>query len=127
MTDDFLGASWRKLALNSAGVVNALTLKPAGVVHHEGAAALMRAIAAEAVAVGQALGARLDDALPAEIVERYRSSPPDSVNSLLADRLAERPMEIDARNGVIVRLGARHGVATPLNQMAVAILEASRS
>jgi 2-dehydropantoate 2-reductase len=46
------------------------------------------------------------------------------VNSLLADRLAGRPLEIDARNGVIVRLGQQHGIATPLNGMAVAILEA---
>jgi 2-dehydropantoate 2-reductase len=36
-------------------------------------------------------------------------------------------MEIDARNGVVVRLGARHGIATPLNAMAVAILEAGVS
>lgn len=125
LTDDFLSAAWRKLALNSAGVVNALTLKPSGVVHHEKAAALMRAIATEAIVVGRAVGATLDDALPREVIERYRSGPRDSVNSLLADRLAGRPLELDARNGVIVRLGARHGIATPLNAMAVAILEAA--
>ena len=32
-------------------------------------------------------------------------------------------MEIDARNGVIVRLGRKHGIPTPYNQMAVALLE----
>jgi 2-dehydropantoate 2-reductase len=47
----------------------------------------------------------------------------DSVNSILADRLAGRPMEIDARNGVVVRLGAKHGVPTPLNAFAAALLE----
>jgi 2-dehydropantoate 2-reductase len=46
------------------------------------------------------------------------------VNSLLADRIAGRRMETDARNGVIVRLGEKHGIATPLNRMAVAVLEA---
>jgi 2-dehydropantoate 2-reductase len=122
--EDFVSAAWRKLALNSAGVVNALTMKPAGIVKNEKAAALMRAIAAEAVSVGRAVGARLDDALPDEVVSRYRASAPDSVNSLLADRLEDRTMEVDARNGVIVRLGAAHRIATPLNAMAVAILEA---
>jgi 2-dehydropantoate 2-reductase len=34
-------------------------------------------------------------------------------------------MELDARNGVIVRLGARHGIATPVNAMVVALLEAA--
>lgn len=127
LTEDFLSATWRKLALNSAGVVHALTMKPARVVQHEKAAALMQAIAAETVAVGRAVGAKLDDSLPAEVVERYRMSAPDSVNSLLADRLAGRPLEIDARNGVVVRYGAKHGIPTPLNAMAVAILEAASS
>jgi len=124
-TNDFLSASWRKLALNSASVVNALALRPAGLVRDAKAAALMRAVTAEAVAVGRAVGARLDDGLPDEVIARYLASSPDQANSLLADRRADRPLEIDARNGVIVRLGERLGVPTPLNAMAVAILEAS--
>jgi 2-dehydropantoate 2-reductase len=124
-TDDFPSAAWRKLVLNSAGVVNALTQKPAGIARNEKIAALIRAIAAETVLVGRAVGARLPDTLPDEVLARYRASAPDSINSLLADRLANRPMEIDARNGVVVRLGAQHGIATPLNAMAVALLEAS--
>lgn len=43
---------------------------------------------------------------------------------MLADRLACRQLEIDARNGVIVRLGAKHGIATPLNAAMVALLNA---
>jgi 2-dehydropantoate 2-reductase len=125
VTNDFLSASWRKLALNSASVVNALALRPAGLVRDVKAAALMRAVTAEAVAVGRAIGARLDDGLPDEVIARYLASPPEQTNSLLADCRAGRPLEIDARNGVIVRLGERLGVPTPLNAMAVAILEAS--
>jgi 2-dehydropantoate 2-reductase len=34
-------------------------------------------------------------------------------------------MELDARNGVIVRLGARHGVPTPTNAIIVALLNAA--
>lgn len=33
-------------------------------------------------------------------------------------------MELDARNGVIVRLGAKHGIETPLNQAMAALLAA---
>ena len=125
-TDDFLTAAWKKLVVNSAGIVNALTKKPAGVVHNTAAARLMRAIAEETIAVGRAAGAKLDDALADEILDRFRASPRDSVNSLLADRLAGRPMELDARNGVIVRLGRKYGIATPRNEMAIAILKAAR-
>jgi 2-dehydropantoate 2-reductase len=43
---------------------------------------------------------------------------------MLADRQSGRLVEIDARNGVIVRLGRKHGIATPANSMAVALMEA---
>jgi 2-dehydropantoate 2-reductase len=38
--------------------------------------------------------------------------------------MAGRTMEIDARNGVIVRKGEKHGIPTPLNRMVVALLQA---
>ncbi|KQY35552.1 2-dehydropantoate 2-reductase [Caulobacter sp. Root487D2Y] len=124
-TPDFKTAAWKKLALNCAGAVNALTLRPSGVARREPIAALMRALVGECVAVGRAEGADLPPDLPDAVVEGYRSGPADGVNSLHADRAAGRPMELDARNGVIVRLGARHGIATPVNAMVVALLEAA--
>ncbi|APR83506.1 2-dehydropantoate 2-reductase [Minicystis rosea] len=124
-SDDFLSASWRKLVLNSAAVVNTLALRPSILARNEKAAEVMRAVVSEALAVGRAVGARLDDGLPDEVIARYLAAPPDQTNSMLADRLAHRPLEIDARNGIIVRLGAKLGIPTPLNAMAVAILESS--
>jgi 2-dehydropantoate 2-reductase len=124
-TADFRTAAWKKLALNCAGAVNALTLKPAGVARREPIADIMRALVGECVAVGRAQGADLPDDLPETVVAGYRAGPADGVNSLHADRAAGRPMELDARNGVIARLGARHGIATPVNAMVVALLEAA--
>ncbi|WP_165190773.1 2-dehydropantoate 2-reductase [Caulobacter soli] len=124
-TSDFKTAAWKKLALNCAGAVNALTLKPAGVARREPIAEIMKALVGECVAVGRAQGATLPDDLPQTVVDGYRAGPADGVNSLHADRAAGRPMELDARNGVIVRLGARHGIATPVNAMVVALLEAA--
>jgi 2-dehydropantoate 2-reductase len=124
-TADFRTAAWKKLALNCAGAVNALTLKPAGVARREPIADIMRALVDECVAVGRAEGADLPSDLPQAVVEGYRAGPADGINSLHADRAAGRPMELDARNGVIVRLGVRHGIATPVNAMVVALLEAA--
>ncbi len=124
-TPDFTTAAWKKLALNCAGAVNALTLRPSGVARREPIADIMRALVGECVAVGRAEGADLPDDLPDTVVAGYRSGPADGVNSLHADRAAGRPMELDARNGVIVRLGARHGIATPVNAMVVALIEAA--
>lgn len=126
LTDDWLSAAWRKLAVNCAGAVNALTLQPAGIAHDDEAADLMRALIRECVAVGRAEGATLPDDLPEQVVEGYRNGPADSINSIHADRLAARPTEADARNGVIARLGAKHGIPAPLNRMADVVLRKSR-
>jgi 2-dehydropantoate 2-reductase len=126
-TPDFVSAVWRKLCLNSAGAVSAVVLAPAGIVHHEGVAELMRAIIRECIAVGRALGATLEDGIAEDIVARARKGPRNAGNSMYADRRAGRPMEIDARNGVIVRLGNKHGIAAPMNALMVAMLEAAQA
>jgi 2-dehydropantoate 2-reductase len=123
-SSDFKTAVWRKLCLNSAGAVSAVTLKPAGIVRHDGVAALMRDIILECIAVARAEGARLDDSVADTIIDNMRKGPADSINSMHADRLAGRPMEIDARNSVIVRLGRKHGIATPMNSLMVSLLQA---
>jgi len=125
-TGDFTTAVWKKLCLNSAGAVPAVLAKPNGIAHHDGVAEIMRDIVRECVAVGRAQGAKLEDAIPDQIVDRTRKAPRDSGNSMYADRLAGRPMEYDARNGVIVRLGRKHGIAAPMNALMVALLEAAQ-
>ncbi len=124
-TDDFVTVAWTKLALNCAGAVNALTGKPGGVVRAEGIADVIRGLVRECVLVGRAVGADLSDALPDQVVARTEASPADSINSLLGDRLAGRPMEWDARNGVIVRLGRVHGIETPVNALCATLLAAT--
>lgn len=120
-------AMWAKLCVNVAGAVSAATLT-SGMVYHDGAVAdLVEAIVAECVAVGRAEGAELDDDLARRVADGYRTSPADDITSLHADRLAGRPMEIDARNGAVVRFGERHGIATPLNAALVAILRAAEA
>lgn len=125
VVDDFTTEAWKKLALNCAGAVNALVLKPAGIAHDDGAAQVMRSLVRECVAVGRAEGADLSDDLADQVIAGYRAADPGSINSLHADRAAGRPMELDARNGVIVRRGAFHGIATPANAMVVALLNAA--
>ena len=121
LMDDFFSAVWAKLCINSAGVISALTLKPAGILRDEALGEVALGIIAECVTVGRAEGARLDDETGTRILAGYRAGSPDSVNSLLADRMANRQTEIGARNGVILRRAARHGIPTPLNAMAIAL------
>ena len=124
-TADFVTAAWRKLAINCSGIVSAITRRPAEVANDEGVSEVMRGLVRECIAVGRAEGATLPDKLADQVVEWTRKAHPDSVNSLHADFVAGRPMELDARNGVIVRLGAKHGIPTPLNEACAALLAAS--
>lgn len=124
VVSDFVTVAWRKLCHNAAGVLPALLLQPSGVLCGEAIGETALQIVRECAAVGRAEGAQLDDDVAEAVLQAYRKAPADGINSLHADRLAARPMEIDARNGVIVRLGKKHGIPTPCNQMAIALLQA---
>jgi 2-dehydropantoate 2-reductase len=121
---DFLSVVWRKLCFNSAGVLSALVMQPAGVVREEAMGEVALQIIRECAAVARAEGAQLEEGIAETILKAQRGAPADGVNSMLADRQAGRPVEIDARNGVIVRLGRKHEIPTPANSMAVALMEA---
>jgi 2-dehydropantoate 2-reductase len=90
----------------------------------ESIAVLVRGLVDECMAVDRAEGAVLEDGIADAVLANYRKAPPDGVNSLHADRVAGRPMEIEARNGAIVRFGKKHGIATPYNEMAAILLAA---
>lgn len=122
-TPDITTALWEKLVLNSGGALTAILLQPNGAFHDSRIGELAKEIMRECIAVGRAEGAVLDDTMIERCIEVYRKEPRDGLNSLHADRLAGRPMESDARNGAIVRLGRKHGLPTPYNHMAILLLD----
>lgn len=122
---DFHTAAWDKLVHNAVVAVEPLTGRRAEVFADRGIAGLAAALARECVAVARADGARLPADFAASVVARLCAQPPDQGTSILYDRLAGRPLEWDARNGVIVRAGVRHGVPTPISDVLVPLLAAS--
>ncbi len=121
---DLLTRAWLKLCVNAPGAILVLTGQPMRIFHKPGIADVARAILRECVAVGRAEGAKLDDALIEPQIERFLKAGPEEGNSIYADRIAGRPMEWDARNGVIVRKGALHGIPTPVSAALVPLLAA---
>lgn len=121
---DWTTVAWKKLCHNAAGVLPALLLRPAGVMREDDIGEVALDLVRECVAVGRAEGAKLEDDLPEQVLAASRRAAVDSVNSLLADRMASRPMEIDARNGAVVRIGKKHKIAAPVNNMAATLLKA---
>lgn len=125
VADDFVSAAWRKLCSNAAaGAITALTGKPVNVTRRPDVAELARGLVEECMAVARAEGARLPADLADTLLAAWRSAGPEATTSMLQDRRAGRPLEHDARNAVVVRVGERHGVATPLSRAVAALLAA---
>ena len=122
---DFDVLAWHKLAINAAAAVMVLSGRRAGVFRRPDVGALARALTAECFAVARAHGVAVPDGAVDEIVEHVIALPEDLGTSMLFDREAGRSLEWDARNGVIARLGARHGIPTPVSDVLVPLLSAA--
>ena len=79
---------------------------------------------AEIVAVGRADGAALPDGLADQIISRVQASDTNAMSSIVRDRVRGLPTEWDARNAVIGRIGRRHDIATPVNDLVTTLISA---
>jgi 2-dehydropantoate 2-reductase len=125
LADDFRSVVWRKLMQNALAGLMALTGRRSGMFRRDDLAELSRRYLWECLAVARADGAVLDDGVPDQILERFQSNPSDMGTSVLADREAGRQLEWVTRNSIIARLGAVHGVPTPVSDVVVPLLAAT--
>src|SRR5206468_9180656 len=96
-----------------------------GIFRRDDVAALGHRYLAECLAVARADGANLSDGAIDEILGMLRGAPEDLTTSMLTDREANRPLEWDIRNGVILRKAAAHGLTTPISEVLVPLLAAA--
>ncbi|WP_459966609.1 oxidoreductase [Mycobacterium sp. MUNTM1] len=122
---DILTAAWHKLLTNALAGFMALARRRSGMFRRDDVAALSRRYVAECLAVARAEGARLGDGVVDELVDMFRNVAEDMSTSILTDAEHRRPMEWDIRNGVIVRKGRAHGLATPISDVIVPLLAAA--
>jgi 2-dehydropantoate 2-reductase len=125
LVEDFATPAWRKLAINAVAGLMVLSRRRAAMFRRADIQPLARALAAECLAVARAEGADLPDAVADELVAEFAGYPEDLGSSILFDAEAGRTLEWDARNGVVSRLGARHGVPTPVSDVIVPLLAAA--
>jgi len=123
LSADFTTLQWRKLLMNAtANPITALTLRRQEVLRREDIAALCLAVLDEAIAVARADGARLAEDEAARTMATLLTYAPELGTSMYFDRLAGRPLEVEALTGAIVAVGERHGIATPLNRALLTLL-----
>lgn len=116
-SDNILGMVWSKLLLNAS--CNALGMIAGGSFGAVAAVASAREVIAgavqEVVAVAAAKDIRLPVENPVEQVLRTAEGLGPGLSSMLQDYRAGKPIEIEALNGVIVRMGRELGIPTPYN------------
>lgn len=121
---------WRKLLVNAAiNAPAALTgLRNGELAGRPEMVALMRDVLAEALAVAAALGVPgLPPDPQAALAETLAVAEATAGNvcSMLADRRAGRPTEIDFINGALVQRAAEHGFSVPVNETLVRLVRAA--
>jgi 2-dehydropantoate 2-reductase len=125
LSGDFTTVAWRKLAVNAVAGLMVLARRRAGIFARADVAELARAYAEEVFAVARAEGAHPPPDAVDELLAYYRGLPGDLGTSMLFDAEAGRALEWEARNGVVRRLGARHGIPTPVGDVVVPLLAAA--
>ena len=122
---DFVTLKWRKLLLNAvANPITALTMQRQAVLRRPDVHALCLDALDETVKVARADGATLPDDEPRLAMERLLQFSPELGTSMYFDRMAGRSFEVEALTGAVVAAGERHGIATPLNRVFLALLRA---
>ena len=125
IADDIQAALWTKflfLATNAA--LTCLSRQSAGMVYHDPLLLdLAERSIAEIAAVAAAEGVRLAPGAEAAALAILIGFPPDVVASMRQDLDAGRRLELEAISGTVVRLGRKHGLATPVHDVAYACLK----
>ena len=117
--EDMRRAKWRKWMLNTGASQTAVEVQAEcgffGQV--EEVRALMKMLMDEILEIAWAEGVDLNEDDRDEIIEILVNFPPDKKMSMLQDYEAGRPIEIDEYAGEVVRLGKKHGIPTPANEI----------
>lgn len=129
MFDDVQSVLWRKFIglVTNAALTTAARL-PAGPLYQDSdVLEVAGALAREAVAVGQAMGAKLPEGIAEAAVARLKEFPPGMYASMYHDYAKGGPIEIEGMSGYLVREGRRLGIPTPHHATIHAVLKPHRA
>ncbi|EMA08079.1 ketopantoate reductase [Haloarcula vallismortis] len=124
LADDIRVELWRKFAFICAHAgMTATTRRPVGDLRaYETTWAMYRRLIEEVCAVARAEGVALPDDTVAEWLDFAEELDPEMYSSLHYDLTHDKPMELDALSGSVVRHADEVGVDVPMNEAVTAIL-----
>jgi 2-dehydropantoate 2-reductase len=121
-------ALWKKFVfLVAHSAMTALTRRPADVLRALPETRRMyRLLLEELAALARAEQAGLDESIVDQTMKALDSAPPGALTSLYYDLVHGKRLEVESLQGHAVRLGERHGIATPMLFAAYALLRPHR-
>jgi len=124
LADDIRVELWRKFAFICAQAgMTATTRRPLGDIRaNEASWEMYRRLIEEVCAVARAEGVDLPDDIVSEWLDFAAELDPGMYSSLHYDLTHDKPMELDALNGSVVRHADDVGIEAPMNEAVTAIL-----
>ncbi len=123
-TFDFKTACWKKVCESATlGAILCLSGETCWVFQDDELLELYKTALKESIQVAIADGAKIEVDFIDKMIAKLLSYPPEKSSSMLKDRLNEKPIELGAKNGVIVEQGKQNGVLTPINDLFVKLLK----
>lgn len=121
---DMRAELWRKFAfITSVGSLTALTrLNHREMLASPETMELVFAAMKETETVARAHGISFEPLAPEKVIDGLKRFDGDTRSSMYYDLVNQKPLEIEALNGTIVRMGKEAGVSTPIHQTIYASL-----
>jgi 2-dehydropantoate 2-reductase len=124
LSESIRTALWEKAAFICAQAgMSASVRLPVGDIRDQGESwEMYRRIVEEVTEVGRAVGVDVPEGTVERWMEFAADLDPDSYSSLHYDMTHDKPMELEALHGTVVRHGRENEVAVPMNEAVYAIL-----
>ena len=121
--EDFKSAQWKKLIESaSLGAILALTGETCRIFEDKELLKLHRDLLKEGIKVAIEDGAKIEDHFENDLAVKLKSYDKNKGSSMLTDRLTGRQIELDAKNGAILKYAQKYGVKVPLTNAVCALL-----
>lgn len=118
VSEDIVAGIWKKFIINCASGLLAITRTTYGELREiKETRQMIAGLYAEIYEVSQKAGIRIEPGFVEKTMALLDTYPYNATSSLTRDIWAGKPSEIDYQNGMVVTLGQKYGVDTPINQM----------
>ncbi|WP_282089222.1 ketopantoate reductase C-terminal domain-containing protein [Aquimarina algiphila] len=123
-TLDFKTSCWEKVCESATlGAILCLSGETCWIFQDEELLELYKTALKESIQVAIEDGAKIEVDFIDKMVTKLLSYPPEKSSSMLTDRLNGKPIELGAKNEVIIERGKQNGMPTPINDLFVKLLK----